>query len=57
MGEGGEAHVALVIVDWIEGDGFDVDEEVVGGWGWGWAVDDFEDSGGFFGEDGCEVVG
>ena len=50
--EGREAVVALVVVDWIEGDGFDFEEEVVGTWGGGRAVGDLEDAGGFGGENG-----
>ena len=57
MVQGREAFVALVVVDWVERDGFDLDEEVVGTWGWGGAVFDLEGSGGFRGEDGGEVVG
>lgn len=37
-----EAVVALVAVDGVESDGFDFDEELVGAWGWGGAVGDFE---------------
>ena len=39
---GGEAGVALVMVDWIEGDGFHFDEDLGVPWGWGWAVGDFK---------------
>ncbi len=56
MGERREARVALVVVDRIEGDGVDGDEEVVRGWGRGWAGGDLEVAGGFGGEDGGEVV-
>lgn len=42
--DGWEAVVALVVVDWIECDGFDFDEEVVRTWGRSWAVGNFEDS-------------
>lgn len=52
MVEGREAVVALVVVDWIEGDGFDFEEEIVGAWGGGRAVGDLEDARGFGGENG-----
>jgi len=47
VGDGGHAVVSLVVVYWVEGDGFDFDEEVVGTWGGGWAV--FDDEGGALG--------
>ena len=57
MTQGREAHVTLVVVDWIEGDGFDFDEEVVGTWGWRRTLVDFEEPGSFGGEDGGEMLG
>jgi hypothetical protein len=47
VGDGGHAVVSLVVVYWVEGDGFDFDEEVVGTWGGGWSV--FDDEGGALG--------
>lgn len=55
VGEGGDTVVALVVVDVVEGDGFDGDEEFGRAGGGGCAVGD-DEAGAFGGEDGGEVV-
>lgn len=38
VGGNGEAIVTLMPFDWFEGDGFDLDEELIRIWGWAWPV-------------------